>query len=213
MIHTWSYFATEGEGWINHHFKVAGILKQRDVESRYPISGGICYTMTPAFNILNQYACAESFWNPDVTEQELMQRYTEGAFGASSRELIGIFPDFDIAPMVGYTFADVPEWRPDYAHILWKQCNTTAPVPIAMAVPQATRFQMLPTPAEYTHELVSSGDLYIQMARLGTKVGRARELIRRDPEFAARGSRAHCASVKQSWRSTPASDDQAELRG
>jgi hypothetical protein len=185
LIHTWSYFATEGEGWINHHFKVAGILKQRDVESRYPISGGICYTMTPAFNILNQYACAESFWNPDVTEQEVMQRYTEGAFGASSPELIGIFPDFDIAPMVGYTFADAPDWRPDYARILEAMQHDRA-VLTAMAVPQATRFQMLPTPVEYTHELIYFCDLYIQMAHLGTKVARARELIRGDPQFSAR---------------------------
>jgi len=212
LIHTWSYFATEGEGWINHHFKVAEILKQRDVESRYPISGGICYTMTPAFNILNQYACAESFWNPDVTEQELMQRYTEGAFGASSPELIGIFPDFDIAPMVGYTFADAPEWRPDYTHILETMQRDRA-VLMAMPVPQVTRFQMLPTPAAYTHELVYFCDLYIQMARMGTKVARARELIGRDPQFAAR--QPSSLRVREAILALDhlRADDQAELRG
>src|SRR5581483_10658067 len=50
LIHTWTYFVTEGEGWLNHHDKVKQIIQQRDVEARYPISGGICYTMTPALN-------------------------------------------------------------------------------------------------------------------------------------------------------------------
>jgi hypothetical protein len=48
LIHTWAYFATEGEGWIDPHYRVPQIIKERDIEARFPISGRICYTMTPS---------------------------------------------------------------------------------------------------------------------------------------------------------------------
>ena len=108
LIHTWTYFVTEGEGWLNHHDKVSAIIHQRDIEARYPIAGGICYTMTPSLNILNQFACSEAFWDPHVTEQQIMQRYTEGIFGTDDRRLMEIFPSFDVGPTVGYTFAKNP---------------------------------------------------------------------------------------------------------
>src|SRR4030095_16797947 len=104
LIHTWTYFVTEGEGWINHHYKVPGIIRQREVEAHYPIAGGLCYTMTPALNILNQFACAEAFWDPTVTEAAIMRQYGEGVFGEADARLLDIFPSFDVAPMVGYTF-------------------------------------------------------------------------------------------------------------
>jgi hypothetical protein len=114
LIHTWTPSVTEGEGWINHHDRVPGILVARRAEARYPIAGGISDTMTPALNFLNQFACADAYWNPDITESQIMESYVEGVFGTTSVDLIRIFPWFNAAPAVGYTFEKGHVWNVDY---------------------------------------------------------------------------------------------------
>ncbi len=182
LIHTWTYFVTEGEGWLNHHDKVANIIHQRNIEGRYPIAGGICYTMTPALNILNQFACSEAFWNPHVTEQQIMQRYTEGIFGTDEQKLVDIFPSFDIGPTVGYTFAKAPEWKPDYIQI-HAQMEHNQAVLNSLTFSQPTRFDLIESAQDYRNELLYFADLYEQLSSLGEAVARARTLVKQSPEF------------------------------
>ncbi len=182
LIHTWTYFVTEGEGWLNHHDKVANIIHQRDIEARYPIAGGICYTMTPALNILNQFACSETFWNPHVTGQQIMQRYSEGTFGTDEKKLIDIFPSFDIGPTVGYTFAKAPEWKPDYIQI-HAQMEHNQAVLNSLTFSRPTRFDLIESAQDYRNQLLYFADLYEQNSSLGESVARARALVKQSPEF------------------------------
>lgn len=177
LVHTWTYFVTEGEGWVNHHYRVPDIIRQRDVEARYPISGGLCYTMTPELNILNQFACAESFWDPRVTQQEIMERYGNGIFGNAERRLLEIFPSFNVSPTVGYTFAGTPKWKPDYAGILRDMTRNRA-VLESIVLPSVPRFDILPSPKQYAAELIYYTRLYDELCRLGLLVEKARTLVR-----------------------------------
>lgn len=182
LIHTWTYFVTEGEGWLNHHDRISDIIRQRDVEARYPISGGICYTMTPSLNILNQFACAEAFWDPTVTKQEIMERYTEGIFGTRDPRLIEIFPSFDVGPTVGYTFAKAPDWNPDYAKIR-ADMERNRTVLEALSLQRPTRFDLIESATAYRDELVYFTNLYEENSRLGQTVAKARSLVKHSPEF------------------------------
>jgi hypothetical protein len=193
MVHTWTYFSTEGEGWINHHYKVPGILRQRELEARYPISGGLCYTMTPALNILNQFACSEGFWNPQITAAEVMHRYTEGVFSTSAQSFIDVFPTYDVAPMVGYTFGGAPSWRPDYAK-LNTQMTHNREVFTSLDLAAYPRFVIQPSPREYAAELIYYAGLYEKLSRLGLDVARARTLVG-SPKARIAEARARAASL------------------
>ncbi len=182
LIHTWTYFVTEGEGWLNHHDKVSAIIHQRDIEARYPIAGGICYTMSPSLNILNQFACSEAFWNPHVTEQQIMQRYTEGIFGSDDRNLIEIFPSFDVGPTVGYTFAKTPDWKPDYAKIRVDMVRNRT-VLQSLTFAQPARFDLIESAQNYCKELIYFTTLYEQNSRLGEAVVKAQTLVKQSPDF------------------------------
>jgi hypothetical protein len=182
LIHTWTYFVTEGEGWLNHHDRVAGILRQRAIEAKYPISGGICYTMTPSLNLLSQFACAEGYWDPHVTSEQVMQRFTEGIFGTSDQKLIDIFPSFEIGPQVGYTFAKAPAWNPDFAKIHSDMLRNRA-VLTALTFSQPPRFDLLLSPRAYASELLYFADLYANLSKLGEMVAETRSLVKQSPEF------------------------------
>ena len=185
LVHTWSYFVTEGEGWINHHYKVPQILAERDIEARFPISGGISYTMTPGFNLLNQFASSEAYWNPQQTVSSIMQAYTEGVFGTSEERLSKIFPLFQIAPMVGYTFAAAPNWKPNYSEIL-KNMDQCKSVLESLHVLEHPRFEIMPTPAGYVNELLYFCNLYKQLCALGSAVAQCREFVHAQPAFESR---------------------------
>jgi hypothetical protein len=198
LIHTWTYFVTEGEGWLNHHDRVAGILRQRGVEAKYPISGGICYTMTPALNLLSQYACAEGYWDPHVTGEEVMRRFTEGVFGSSEQALLDIFPTFEIGPQVGYTFAKPPAWKPDFTKIHTDMVSDRA-VLTSLPYDRPPRFDLLLSPRAYAAELLGFADLYASLSKLGEQVAEARSLVQQTP--AARGlqpDQIDMAKAKQS---------------
>jgi len=185
LVHTWSYFVTEGEGWINHHYKVPQILAARDIEARFPISGGITYTMTPSFNLLNQFASAEAYWNPQLPVSSIMQAYTEGIFGTSEERLRKVFPLFQVAPMVGYTFAETPNWKPNYGEIL-KNMEQSKSILESLHVPEHPRFEIMPTPAGYVNELLYFCNLYKQLCRLGSDVAQCREFVHAQPAFQSR---------------------------
>lgn len=182
LLHTWTYFVTGGEGWLNHHDKVAAIIKQRRIEAKYPESGGICYTMTPSLNLLNQYACAEAFWNPHVTVDQVMQSFTDGVFGTSEPKLIGIFPSLDQGPIVGYTFAKPPTWNPDFSQI---HAQMTSDLDVLHSLPfnRPTRFDLVIPAREYASELAYFANFYKQMSSLGEAVSEARRLVRQSPRF------------------------------
>ena len=182
LIHTWTYFVTEGEGWLNHHDKVKEIIQQRDIEARYPIAGGICYTMTPALNLLNQFACSEAFWNPHTTASEIMHNYTEGIFGTTAKELTDIFPTYDIGPTVGYTFAKAPEWNPDFPEIR-SQMARNREVLKGLDLTRPARFQLIESAAMYRDDLVYFADLYEQNCGLGAAVASIRSLVKQSPRF------------------------------
>jgi hypothetical protein len=189
LVHTWSYSVTEGEGWINHHYRVPEIIKQRDVEARYPIAGGICYTMTPALNFLNQFACAEAFWDPTISTAAVMQRYTEGTFGTSVAQLIDIFPSFNVAPTVGYTFEKSPNWKVDYARVL-RDMERNRAVLEKLTPPEHPRFVMLLSPTEYVAELMYFCRLYEHNCKIGLAVNRVRALVHEQPAFRVRPLRS-----------------------
>jgi hypothetical protein len=176
-VHTWAYTVTEGEGLINHHYKVPGILRARDLESRYPLSGGLCYTMTPSLNVLNQFACAEGFWNPAITQAEVMKSYTEGVFGKSDPAFTEIFPWFDIAPVVGYTFHNAATWTADYASIL-QHMTRAAEVLGALKVPDHARFPVYPAPRAYASELQYWANLYRRLSLVGADIARAKDILK-----------------------------------
>jgi hypothetical protein len=181
-VHTWTYFVTEGEGWLDHQYRVPQIIKQRDVEARFPISGGICYTMTPGLNILNQFACAEAFWDPKVNDKEVMDRYTEGIFGVKGNDLSEIFPTFGIAPHVGYTFSNPEPWSPDFSKIL-VQMRHNQKILASLNLPPQPRFSILLSPELYIGELMDISRLYERVSELGLKVAAAREIVRQVPSF------------------------------
>jgi hypothetical protein len=180
-VHTWSYSVTEGEGWINHHYKVPDILKQRDVEARFPISGGICYTMTPKLNYLNQFACAEGFWDPASSVGGVMERYTEGVFGTRDAKVAGIFPSFNVAPTTGYTF-DNRKWRPDTKQLL-ADMRRNRQMLESLHAGDFARFELMARPSDYVKELVYFTDLYSQLAELADKVDKARSLAKAHVAF------------------------------
>lgn len=182
LIHTWTYFVTEGEGWLNHHDKVVQIIHQRQIEAKYPIAGGICYTMTPALNLLNQFACSEAFWDPHTTQEEIMRRFTEGVFGTSDPKLIDIFPWLDIGPTVGYTFAKAPTWNPDYP-AMHAEMVKTQQVLTSLNFSGPARFNLLLSPREYAGELLYFAALYQKLSELGEAVGIARNLVSQSSEF------------------------------
>ena len=182
-IQTWTYHnVAEGEGWIDHQYRVPEIIKQRDLEARFPISGGIYYTMTPRLNILSQFVCAEAFWNPKVSETNVMERYAEGLFGTTQSRLIDIFRDFAIAPRTGYTFAAAEAWHPDY-HRISAQMRQSENVLESLKPSGYARFPILISPEEYQGELLGMARLYGRMSTLGMKVAEARELVQRAPAF------------------------------
>jgi hypothetical protein len=182
LIHTWTYFVTEGEGWLNHHDRVAGILRQRAIEAKYPISGGICYTMTPSLNLLSQFACAEAYWDPDVTAEQVLGRFTDGVFGTSAQTLIDIFPSFEIGPQVGYTFAKAPVWSPDFTKIHSEMEHNRA-VLTSLKFSRPPRFDLLISPQAYTSELLYFADLYANLSKLGEAVAETRKLVKQTPAF------------------------------
>jgi hypothetical protein len=183
VIQTWTYHnIAEGEGWIDHQYRIPQIIKQRDLEARFPISGGIYYTMTPRLNILSQFVCAEAFWNPQVSETNVMERYAEGLFGTTKSQLIDIFPDFAIAPRTGYTFAAADAWHPDYNRIL-AQMKQSERVLASLKPMEYARFPILISPEEYKGELLGMSRLYQRLSTLGLKVAEARELVQRAPAY------------------------------
>jgi hypothetical protein len=182
LIHTWTYFVTEGEGWLNHHDRVAGILRQRAIEAKYPISGGICFTMTPSLNLLSQFACSEGYWDPHVTSEQVMQRFTDGVFGTSDQKLIDIFPSFEIGPQVGYTFKKAPAWNPDYAKIHSEMVRNRA-ILTSLNFSRPARFNLLLSPQAYASELIYFADLYVNLSKLGEAVAETRSLVKQSPEF------------------------------
>ncbi len=159
---------TEGEGWLNHHDRVTGVLRQRAIEAKYPISGGICYTMTPALNLLSQFACAEGYWDPHVSSDEVMRRFTEGIFGTSDQKLIDIFPSYEIGPQVGYTFAKAPAWNPDYSGI-HAQMERNRVVLTSLSYARPPRFDLLLSPRDYAAQLLYFADLYANLSGLASR--------------------------------------------
>ena len=182
LVHTWTYFVTEGEGWLNHHDKVQEILQQRDVEARYPIAGGICYTMTPALNLLNQFACSEAFWDPRTTASSIMHNFAEGVFGTANSELIDIFPTFDIGPTVGYTFAKAPDWNPDFAKLRSQMAHNRALLK-GLDLSRPARFPLIGTAASYRDDLVYFANLYEENCGLGDAVAKVRSLVKQSEKF------------------------------
>jgi hypothetical protein len=182
LVHTWTYFATEGEGWIDPHYRVPQIIKERDTEARFPISGGICFTMTPSLQLLNEFTCAEAYWNPKVSVASVMRDFTDGIFGTSQQSVIDIFPTFEIAPAVGYTFAREPNWHPNYAKIRASMGHANA-VLESLNLPAEPRFDIFITPKEYQEELLYFCNLYSRLCVLGSKVAECRALVRRQPGF------------------------------
>jgi hypothetical protein len=182
LVQTWPYVVTEGEGWIDHQYQVPQIIKQRDVEARFPVSGGICYTMTPSLNILNQFACAEAFWYPQVSEKDVMERYAEGIFGSKDNKLLRIFPGLAVAPWAGYTFSAADPFRPDYSKVLTHMRQSES-VLESLKPPKHARFPILISPEEYKDQLLGISRLYKRLSELGLKVAAARELVQQMPAF------------------------------
>jgi hypothetical protein len=182
VLHTWTYFVTEGEGWLIPHDKVAAIIKQRDIEARYPIAGGICYTMTPSLNILNQFACAEAYWDPQATEPQIMQRFAEGVFGTDDSRVKDIFPSFDVGPIVGYTFAKPADWKPDYAKLI-SEMRRNRTVLDSLNFSKPTRFDLIDGAAGYRNELLYYTNLFEQNSALGEAVAQARALVKQTPKY------------------------------
>jgi len=152
------------------------------VEARFPISGGICYTMTPSLNILNQFACAEAFWYPQVSEKDVMERYAEGIFGSKENRLLEIFPGLAVAPWAGYTFSAADPFRPDYSKVL-AHMSQSETVLESLKPPKHARFPILISPDEYKDRLLGISRLYKTLSELGLKVATARELVQQTPEF------------------------------
>jgi len=211
-IQTWTYHnVAEGEGWIDHQYSVPQCTKQRDLEARFPISGGIYYTMTPGLNILSQFACAEAFWNPKVSEKEVMGRYTEGIFGTSENKLIEILPTFGIAPRTGYTFAAGEAWRPNYSKLL-AQMSHNESILASLKLPVYSRFPILLSPEKYRGELMEIARLYKRLSELGLKVAAARELVQQTPAFKNKPADSiRIDDAKQALTQLPA-EDQKKLR-
>lgn len=182
LVHTWTYFVTAGEGWIDPHYRVPQIIKQRDIEARFPISGGICYTMSPRLQLLNEFACAEAYWNPKVTTASVMHDFTEGIFGTSQQRLANIFPPFDVAPVVGYTFAREPNWHPNYEKIRTNMDHARS-VLESLDIPAEPRFDIFITPKTYRNELLYFCNLYSRLCALGSEVAKCRMLVHQQPAF------------------------------
>jgi hypothetical protein len=141
--------------------------------------------MTPSFNLLNQFASAEAYWNPQLTVSSIMQAYTEGIFGTSEERLRKVFPLFQVAPMVGYTFAETPNWKPNYGEIL-KNMEQSKSILESLHVPEHPRFEIMPTPAGYVNELLHFCNLYKQLCTLGSAVAQCREFVHAQPAFQSR---------------------------
>ncbi len=79
---TWDYAASEGEGAVIPRFRVAKIISRRLKETQWGFAGGINYTMTPKLNAIQAFAASEAYWNPKLTEAQIVDRFSRWAFGA-----------------------------------------------------------------------------------------------------------------------------------
>ena len=109
-----------------------------------------------------------------------MQAYSEGIFGTSEERLRKVFPLFQIAPTVGYTFAETPNWKPNYGAIL-NNMEQSRSILESLHVPDRPRFEIMPTPAGYVNELLYFCNLYMQLSRLGSDVAQCRVSVMRNP--------------------------------
>jgi hypothetical protein len=132
--------------------------------------------------VLNEFACAEAYWNPQVSVASVMHDFTEGVFGTSQPNLIGIFPSFEIAPVVGYTFAREPNWHPDYTKIR-ASMDYADSVLEALHLPAEPRFDLSISPQTYRQELLYFCRLYSQLSALGIRVAAARMLMQEQSGF------------------------------
>ncbi|MBI5095416.1 MAG: hypothetical protein HZB26_23660 [Candidatus Hydrogenedentes bacterium] len=78
---TWDYYLSEREEAVMPHYRVPAVLQARKEERTWGYSGGINYTMTPRLNILNAFAAAEAYWNPEQTEADVLRKFSGYAFG------------------------------------------------------------------------------------------------------------------------------------
>ena len=199
-VTTWSYFVTEGEGWINHAYRIPQILEARRAESTLPVSGGITYTMTPHLNWLNLYAGAEAFWNPAATEEEILEGYTEGIFGQENLHLKEIFPTYQVAPTVGYTFMGAPSWRPDFQK-LGKAMRRNSKLLGSVELPRASRFPTAIPTSAYLDELRYFADLYARLSAAGQRIEQATTAMKKLPRFQETKGALNISDLKEAGSS------------
>ena len=79
---SWDYYLTELEQATMPHYHVPAVLQACQEEQQWGYSGGINNTMAPRLNVLTAFATAESFWNPNQTEGDVLRKFSDYVFGS-----------------------------------------------------------------------------------------------------------------------------------
>ncbi len=100
---TWDYSVTEGEGTVSPRCRVRRMLDRRREELALGCySGGICYTMAPKLQCLSIFCCAEAWWNPARTPEDILADFGRFTFGEPLLSMGPLLEEFEVIPDWGY---------------------------------------------------------------------------------------------------------------
>ena len=122
-IVSWQYYATEGEGWVHPCWRlpIIAYVRQRDRKSG-PYIGGLCYTMSPRLNLLNMYAGARYFIDPDADPVAISCEFCGHVFGKEYAIIGELFKAFEQPPDLVYDkekpLNDKMAWRAKFKQMI-----------------------------------------------------------------------------------------------
>jgi hypothetical protein len=170
---TWDYAASEGEGAVIPHFRVAKILSRRQKEAAWGYSGGINYTMTPRLNVLQAFAAGEAYWNPDQTSDAILSRFSEFVFGKPD-VAAQVFPYTEVVADWGGggLSGTMPELL---AHLRQARAALNACIP-----PKTPKLPVLPDGETYRQNLLWYLSLFERLAETAVRIEKVRALTGRN---------------------------------
>lgn len=178
---TWDYSVTEGEGTVSPRCRVRRMLDRRREELALGCySGGICYTMAPQLQCLSIFCCAESWWNPSRTAEDVLADFGRFTFGEPLAAIGPLLEEFEVIPDWGY-YPPFP-----YSPPRLQASMTKLRLLLEQVDPAASpRLPLAPTMAEYRQSLLFYADLFQKLAAVATAVDELNSAARASGRIAA----------------------------
>jgi len=178
---TWDYSVTEGEGTVSPRCRVRRMFERRREELALGCySGGICYTMAPKLQCLSIFCCAEAWWNPSRTPEDVLNDFGRFTFGEPLASIGPLLEEFEVIPDWGY----YPPFPYSFQRL---QASMTKLRPLLEQVNPAAspRLPLAPTMAEYRQSLLFYADLFQKLAKVATAVDELNSAAKASGKIAA----------------------------